>query len=78
MPYVAALLKGDLVHRMDDFHRRYGDIIRVGPNELSFANKEAWKDIYMYRPGHKEAQKDPVWYIGETTSSNSPKELQFC
>lgn len=64
LPYVIALLKGNLIYRMDEFHAKYGNTIRVGPNEVSFAKDEAWKDIYMFRPGHKEAKKDPVWYIG--------------
>ncbi len=45
-------------------HRKYEDIVRLGPNELSFATEDAWKDIYMYRPGHKETKKDPHWYWG--------------
>ena len=31
---------------MVDVHERYGDIVRVGPNHLSFAKSEAIKDIY--------------------------------
>jgi hypothetical protein len=45
-------------------HEKYGDVVRVAPNELSFAGEEAWRDIYTHRPGHKEARKDPIWYMG--------------
>ena len=31
---------------MIDLHEKYGDIVRVGPNILSFGNPEAIKDIY--------------------------------
>ena len=31
---------------MMDLHEKYGDIVRVGPNVLSFGNPEAIKDIY--------------------------------
>lgn len=27
-------------------HRRYGDVVRVAPDELSFAHPDAWSDIY--------------------------------
>lgn len=29
-----------------ELHRKYGDVVRVGPNELSFASPESFKDIY--------------------------------
>ncbi|KJZ71038.1 hypothetical protein HIM_09565 [Hirsutella minnesotensis 3608] len=63
LPYIRALLSGTLVQAHARLHRRYGDVIRVGPNEISFATADAWRDIYEYRPGHKEAPKDKTWYI---------------
>ena len=50
---------------MADFHAKYGDVIRLAPNELSFGCEEAWRDIYMHRPGHKETKKDARWYLGQ-------------
>jgi hypothetical protein len=29
-----------------EIHRKYGDIVRLGPNELSFADPQAIHDIY--------------------------------
>ncbi|PSN74783.1 cytochrome P450 [Corynespora cassiicola Philippines] len=55
------ILRGKLNDDMLRMHEKYGDVIRLGPNELSFATDEAWRDIYMHRPGHKETRKDPVW-----------------
>ncbi|KAK2603870.1 hypothetical protein QQS21_003905 [Conoideocrella luteorostrata] len=63
IPYIKALLTGTLVKEHAEIHDKYGDVVRVGPNEISFATDEAWRDIYEYRPGHKETSKDPVWYI---------------
>ncbi|KAL5403457.1 hypothetical protein PMIN06_009756 [Paraphaeosphaeria minitans] len=37
---------GDWPHRLIKAHRKYGDVVRTGPNELSFASAESWKDIY--------------------------------
>jgi cytochrome P450 len=36
-------------------HERYGPVVRVAPNELSFIDPEAWKDIYSNRNIHKDA-----------------------
>ena len=42
-------------------HREYGDTVRTKPNELSFINEAAWKDIYQHRPQmSKEIYIDPV------------------
>ena len=38
--------KHTLVERL---HEKYGEVVRIGPNELSFITETAWKDIYMYR-----------------------------
>ncbi|KAK2030383.1 cytochrome P450 [Colletotrichum zoysiae] len=32
-------------------HRKYGPVVRVSPNELSFASVESWKAIYGHRVG---------------------------
>lgn len=32
-----------------ELHRRYGPIVRIGPNEISFTCAEAWKEIYGMR-----------------------------
>lgn len=29
-----------------DIHEKYGDIVRIGPNEISFADPKAVRDIY--------------------------------
>ena len=43
-------------------HAKYGEVVRIAPNELSFAKTEAWNDIYAHRPGHKEFPRNPVWW----------------
>lgn len=39
-------LKGRKSHRIHEAHQRYGPIVRVAPNELSFADPVAVRDIY--------------------------------
>jgi hypothetical protein len=74
-----ALINSTLIRRFADMHEQYGDVVRVGPDELSFATGDAWRDIYEYRPGHKETTKDPTWYIGKlkmkTTIRNEEKNM---
>ncbi|EKG12700.1 Cytochrome P450 [Macrophomina phaseolina MS6] len=41
---------------IDRQHKRYGDVVRVAPNELSFCSVESWKGIY----GHTSAQTKPM------------------
>ena len=52
-------------------HEKYGEIVRIAPNELSYANKQAWQDIYCPRAGHKPFPKNPIWwgeFLGRTPS----------
>ncbi|KAL4922538.1 cytochrome P450 [Aspergillus aurantiobrunneus] len=34
-----------------DLHAKYGPVVRVAPNELSFSTAQSWKDIYAPRKG---------------------------
>lgn len=46
-------------------HEQYGEVVRVGPNKLSFINPQAWKDIYGHKVGaaaKKAIMKDPASY----------------
>ncbi|CAO2650010.1 Nn.00g013020.m01.CDS01 [Neocucurbitaria sp. VM-36] len=61
-PYVISTQRGELHKRLKDFHTRYGPIVRVAPNELSYADAAAWKDIYANRPGHLPFQRNRTWF----------------
>jgi cytochrome P450 len=52
IPYVISTHKGEIHKRLTEFHTKYGPIVRVAPNELSYADSRVWKDIYTTRPGH--------------------------
>jgi cytochrome P450 len=53
-------MRGDLDWSIKKFHSQYGEVVRFSPEELSFTNERAWKDIY----GHKTVPlaKDPMLY----------------
>ena len=77
-PYIFSLCRGELVHDISVLHKNYGEIVRVAPNELSYAKKEAWQDIYCYRPGHNAFPKNPIWwgdFPGRTPSIVSTPDL---
>ncbi|KAL1627451.1 hypothetical protein SLS54_002376 [Diplodia seriata] len=43
-----ARLAGRSPFQSHELHKRYGKVVRVSPNELSFCDGDAWKDIYGY------------------------------
>lgn len=48
---------------MKDLHDRYGDIVRVAPDRLSFIGPQAWKDIYGHRKANQQMiGKDKKFY----------------
>lgn len=57
------MLKGTLPFDMLDLHRRYGEVVRIAPNELAFANSAAWRDIMGHRAhGADEFEKWDGFY----------------
>ncbi|GAM37655.1 cytochrome P450 monooxygenase [Talaromyces pinophilus] len=46
LAYVYRLTRGTLPMDLLEMHEHYGDIVRVAPDELSFAHPDAWSDIY--------------------------------
>lgn len=61
IPAAIALASGRQQAYYRRLHSRYGTIVRVAPNELSFVDPNAWQDIYNRKPPHME--KHPV-FIG--------------
>jgi cytochrome P450 len=62
IPYMWDLLCGRSGFRLLELHKKYGEVVRIHPNELSYINIDAWKDIYASRVGHSQMQKDPAFY----------------
>lgn len=42
-------------------HEKYGDVVRVAPDELAYSNAAAWKDIMGHHPG-EEMGKSRIFY----------------
>jgi cytochrome P450 len=61
--YIYHAFKGDLSFAVLGLHERYGEVVRIAPNELAFANPSAWQDIQGHRPkGQQEFEKSQVFY----------------
>ncbi|CEJ62382.1 hypothetical protein PMG11_10883 [Penicillium brasilianum] len=46
IPYMIAYTQGRLHLYVRNLHDRYGDVVRIAPDELSYRDEQAWKDIY--------------------------------
>lgn len=45
--------KGIILYHIQELHEKYGPIIRLTPNELSFSDARAWRDIYHCKSSEK-------------------------
>ncbi|KAF2249404.1 cytochrome P450 [Trematosphaeria pertusa] len=56
---------GGKIHiAIEELHRQYGPIVRISPNELSFASVESWRVIYGHAsPGKEVMRKSPFYDI---------------
>ncbi|KAL9610457.1 MAG: hypothetical protein Q9167_004830 [Letrouitia subvulpina] len=60
LTFCYSLQKGDLQTRIKDFHEQYGSVVRIAPDELSFIDATAWRDIYSGQVGNNGFPKNPV------------------
>ncbi|CZR52440.1 uncharacterized protein PAC_02317 [Phialocephala subalpina] len=73
--YSYRFLRGTLSFDIKVLHDKYGDVVRVAPDELSYANGDAWETIYgrIIRPGSDKPSAfklDPLLYGNITASSD--------
>ncbi|RAH39749.1 cytochrome P450 [Aspergillus brunneoviolaceus CBS 621.78] len=59
LPWCYHQMKGDRTHLQAQMHWRYGDVVRIRPNELSYTSYQAWDDIFVHHPNRPEFPKDP-------------------
>ncbi|KAF2235990.1 putative cytochrome P450 [Viridothelium virens] len=45
-------------------HEKYGSVVRIASNDLSFNSATSWRDIYEYRPSHKPFLKSTFYEGG--------------
>jgi cytochrome P450 len=62
IPYFYRACSGTLPFDMLSLHARYGDIVRIAPDELAFSHPDAWKDIMGHKNGLPEMAKADWFY----------------
>ncbi|KIN00076.1 hypothetical protein OIDMADRAFT_55967 [Oidiodendron maius Zn] len=63
LPYLYLSISGQLPLAIKELHDKYGDVIRIAPNELTYREPSAWKYIYRHRKHTaKPLVKDPYFY----------------
>lgn len=63
IPFIVNGMRGDGVFWVVELHQKYGEVVRVAPNELSFSGNAAYKDIHGHKkPGQSTLEKDPQFY----------------
>ncbi|GAB1320003.1 Cytochrome P450 monooxygenase astJ [Madurella fahalii] len=63
LPFIWSLVRGTLVQDLEEMHRQYGPVLRVAPDEVSFAHPDAWSDILQPRAGgNPPFLKHPTWW----------------
>ncbi|KAJ8119114.1 hypothetical protein OPT61_g23 [Boeremia exigua] len=60
--YIRGWTSGSWPFIIEAAHRKYGDVIRIAPNELSFATVEAYRDIYGHAIKGKKLFPKSNWY----------------
>lgn len=53
--FIRSTWNGTLHFDVKELHDRYGSVVRIAPDELSFIDPAAWKDIY----GHGTKGRQP-------------------
>ncbi|KAJ2991603.1 hypothetical protein NUW58_g2457 [Xylaria curta] len=71
LPYAYYLQKGRLPQTVKSLHDKYGTIIRIAPDELSFVEPSAWKDIMVPKQGHGPFDKWPKFLNPSVNGSYS-------
>ncbi|KAJ8113006.1 hypothetical protein OPT61_g4758 [Boeremia exigua] len=57
LTWAHAMQSGQYHQKLHAMHERYGDVVRVAPDELSFISPEACRDIY----GNRNIRKNSTW-----------------
>ncbi|KAK7751934.1 hypothetical protein SLS62_006077 [Diatrype stigma] len=62
IPYWLVCLRGNGVQWIARLHEVYGSVVRFGPNDLSYTDSQAWKDICTTPKGRRENGKDALFH----------------
>lgn len=66
-----AQLRGNFHYFTQAAHQRYGAVVRISPNELSFVSAAAWSDIYARREGKPPLPRDKTFFNDMLVDANT-------
>ncbi|KAI1493858.1 cytochrome P450 [Biscogniauxia mediterranea] len=70
VPFAVLFVSGNAHKKVKELHDKYGDIVRVGPNHLSFLGPQAWRELIGHKKaGESENGKVPGFFSGGPESS---------
>ncbi|KAL1868305.1 hypothetical protein Daus18300_006029 [Diaporthe australafricana] len=62
-------MAGGIHNSLMDLHNRYGTVVRVAPDELSFSSPDAWEEVYgRYKAGKRKENMKPNWYASRDSN----------
>ncbi|KAK7753574.1 hypothetical protein SLS62_004432 [Diatrype stigma] len=87
LPRAYHSVRGELPFYVANLHAKYGKVVRLGPNNLSFISPEAWKDIYghkgqgpefpKYQPGYRPVDNMAVSILSAGRDEHSQIRRQL-
>ncbi|KAK6603848.1 cytochrome P450 [Botrytis cinerea] len=66
--YINQMINGTLAFTVKELHQKYGKVVRIAPDELSFVSSQAWVDIYGFRNGKPEMSKETPFFTSKNSS----------
>ncbi|KAJ0117746.1 Cytochrome P450 monooxygenase hmp1 [Diaporthe amygdali] len=76
LPWGFSFLAGEIHNSLMDLHNKYGSVVRVAPDELSFSSPDAWEDVYgRYKAGKRKENMKPNWYASRDSNDILGAEL---
>ena len=55
-------VSGDNLWRIKELHDKYGPVVRIAPNQLSFCSATSWQDVHGLKHGRKPFLKGSWYY----------------
>ncbi|KAK3342210.1 putative cytochrome P450 [Lasiosphaeria hispida] len=89
IPYILRIVSGKAAFHTHELHEKYGPIVRLSPNHLSFTDVHAWRDIYGHRiPPHaflaphnsqpdQNRQRQPFPHSSHSLDENPKSPLHY-
>ena len=68
LPRLLLTLRGTEPQTLHRLHLHYGPVVRLAPNELSFIDAKAWKDIYGFKS--KNGKDWTMYALSENTKKS--------